>query len=217
MISLNAATVQMRQIVMHERSTESAQIAINSFALLKKYDIPSEGSYVPWPSKPLSDMEDALRIMDENDVVRARICMPSFTKYHGIKPFDTETYWQGILLTVKNLRNKINIPIDVIPNSYEFQTSQPIIHGAIKNSPAAKAGLRFGDKVVAIDGQNIYTITEMHGLLAQRAQDGSFRKTVYTIERDGKIFDVEILHPEDITKEPYPYRNIAKPGGSRLG
>ena len=215
MVSLNAGTVQLRQLVMHERSAESAQIAINSFALLKKYDIPAEGSYVPWPSKPLSDMEEALRIMDDNDVVRARICMPSFTKYHGIEPFDTETYWQEILSNVKTLRNKVSIPIDVIPNSYEFQTSQPIIHGTIKNSPAAKAGLRFGDRVMAIDGQQIYTITEMHGLLAQRAQDSSFRKTTYTIERDGKIFDVEIQHPEYITKEPYPYRNIAKPGGSR--
>jgi hypothetical protein len=216
MISLNAATADIRQLSMRTRPVESDQIAINSFALLRKYEVATEGSYVPWPNKPLSDLEDAIRHMDRYDTVRARVCMPSFTRFHSKEaPFCTDQYWQEVLSTVKRLRDEVQVPIDVIPSSCEFQTSLPIAHGTVKNSPAARAGIRFGDRIVAIDGDEVYTLTEMHGLFARRAQDSSLRSTTFTIERDGKIFDVEIPHPDDITKEAYPYAAIAKPGGSR--
>jgi membrane-associated protease RseP (regulator of RpoE activity) len=209
MISINAATEEMRQRVMHGRPMESAKIALDSFALLRKYEIPVQGSYVPWPSKPLSDLEDAIRLMDEQDVMQARVCMPSFTRFHGEEPpFDTNQYWQDILLTIQRLREEVRIPIRILPGSYEFQTSVPIVQGCIKNSPAARAGIRFGDRIVAIDGQEIYTLTQMHGLFKERAQNSDIRATVFSIERDGVQFDVEIAYPEDVSKEPYPYRVI---------
>jgi len=216
MVSINAGSIDMRQRVMHEKPKEYAQIAMDSFALLKKYKIASEGSYVPWHTKPLSDMIEAVHFMDEYDVIRARICMPSYTKYHGYgDPFDTNEYWQEIISTVKHLRNEVNIPIDIVPNSCEFDTSMPIVHGAVKNSPAHRAGIRFGDLILAIDRENVYTLADMHGRLAQRALNGSYKKTTFTVERDQKIFDVDIPHPEDINNEEYPFCSVGKPGGSR--
>ena len=216
MISINAATAEARQRVMRGRPEKSAQVALESFALLKKYEIPVQGSYVPWPCKPLSDLEDAIYHMDEQDVMRCRVCMPSFTRFHTEEPpFDTDQYWREILSTVQRVRKRVSVPIDVIPNSYEFQTSLPIVHGAVKNSPAARAGIRFGDRILAIDGQEVYNLTQMRGLFDERAKDPDIQATVLTIERDGNQFDMRIEHPEDNDREPYPYRAVAQLAESR--
>ncbi len=61
-------------------------------------------------------------------------------------------------------------------------------------SPAKEAGLQVGDTVKAIDGRQLEDWQDLLQTLvtgSQRALDGR-RKTVFTIERDGKIIDVTL-------------------------
>ncbi len=70
----------------------------------------------------------------------------------------------------------------------------------IKNSPAEKAGLHIGDRVVAIDGKKVteaMSVTDASHLI--KWKEGT--KVILSIQRDGKdakIFDVEIVREKII-------------------
>ncbi len=136
-LSLNASTPEVWLRTMRGGSEKDAKAAFHAMELLKEYEVPTIGSYVPWPSKPLSDLVNAIHFMDSVDVIRARVCLPTFTRFHvGEPPFDHETYWAEILETVKSLRSEVRIPVGLMPALYEIKTILPIVHGVIKNSPA---------------------------------------------------------------------------------
>jgi len=214
-VSMNAASVDLRMRTMCDRTRESAQIALDSIPLLRKHDIPFLGSYVPWPSKPLSDMADMVRLLDRHDAVVARICLPSWTNYsHKQTPFDTATYWAEILAVVEELRKEVEIPIHVMPNMYQFRTLRPLVQGTIKHSPAARAGFKYGDVIVAIEGQPVYTRPEASGWLRARFDDPDVSHTHFLVERAGENVEIDVPHP-DLSQLEYPYYWLAQPDAPR--
>ena len=40
------------------------ETALRALPLLKQHGIPYVASYVPWPSRPLSDLRDMIRLVD---------------------------------------------------------------------------------------------------------------------------------------------------------
>lgn len=216
-LSLNASTPEVWLRTMRGGSEKAAKAAFHAMELLRDYEVPTIGSYVPWPSKPLSDLVNAVHFMDSVDVIRARICLPTFTRFHvGEPPFNHETYWAEILETVKSLRPEVRIPVGLMPALYEIKTILPIVHGVIKNSPAESAGFRFGDRVIAIDRQEVFTIPGVRSILGQRAMmPNTIKSTTFTIQRDDKLIDISVKHPEDAAKTEFPYRAFAKWGSTR--
>lgn len=76
---------------------------------------------------------------------------------------------------------------------YVSQTLQ-LEDGAAVPSPALQAGLKVGDIVRALDGQQVSDWPELLQTLvtsAGRADDGR-RKTIFTVERDGKLIDLTV-------------------------
>ena len=61
----------------------------------------------------------------------------------------------------------------------------------LPNSPVEEAGLKVGDKIIAIDGKSIkdMTILETISLLEKDEP----KKSIFTIQRDNEIFDVSII------------------------
>jgi hypothetical protein len=222
-VSLNAASVDISMRTMRYRTREAAETALASPELLRKHQIPFIGSYVPWPSKPLSDLEDAVRLLDRCDAVAARICLPSWTRFSAQEPpFDTATYWSEILAVVDRMRREVAIPLRPTPNMYDLHTIRPVIQGTTKHSPAAGAGFQYGDLIVAIDGEPVYTRPEVSRWLGQRFQDPNITRSRFTIERSGRRADIEIPHPQDPETLRYPYYWLAQPGtpvvwGAALG
>ena len=216
-LSLNASTPEVWLRTMRGGSEKAAKAAFHAMELLRDYEVPTIGSYVPWPSKPLSDLVNAVHFMDSMDLIRARICLPTFTRFHvGDPPFNHETYWAEILETAKSLRPEVRIPVGLMPALYEIKTILPIIHGVIKNSPAESAGFRFGDRVIAIDGQEVFTIPGVRSILGQRAMmQDTIKSTTFTIQRDGQLIDINVKHPEDLAKTEFPYRAFARWGSTR--
>ena len=93
-VSFNGATPELRDRDMHDSRAEGGEVALASPALLRRYDIPFLGSYVPWPSRPLEDMAEFLRLMDRYDAAAARIFLPSWTQFTRQEPpFDTWEFW----------------------------------------------------------------------------------------------------------------------------
>jgi sulfatase maturation enzyme AslB (radical SAM superfamily) len=214
-VSMNAATPELRRRTMRDREPEGATIALDSIPLLRKHEIPFLGSYVPWPSKPLSDMADMVRLLDRHDAVVARICLPSWTDYsHPQAPFDTEAYWRDILEVIKGLREEVSLPIHVMPNMYEFRTLRPLVQGTIKHSPAAQAGFRHGDVIVQIDGQPVYTRPEVSGWLRARFDEPEVSQTTFVVQRAGERITLEVRHPA-LSELAYPYYWLAHPDAPR--
>ncbi|MFC1716280.1 radical SAM protein [Candidatus Poribacteria bacterium] len=216
-MSLNASTPEMWLRSMGGKSLDSAEAAFRAMKLLRDYEVPTVGSYVPWPSKPISDLMDAVRYMDEMDVVRARVPIPTFTRFHPIEPpFDPDTYWPELLDAVRLIRQEVRVPVGVMPAHYEVKTMSPLVYGVIKNSPAEEAGIRFGDIITAIDGQEVFTIPETRGVLGRRAmKNDTITSTTFTVYRDDNLLNVTIPHPSDGNKLGYPYRAFARWGHTR--
>jgi uncharacterized Fe-S cluster-containing radical SAM superfamily protein len=214
-VSMNAATPELRLRTMCDRKPEGAAIALDSIPLLRKHGIPFLGSYVPWPSKPLSDMADMVRLLDRYDAVVARICLPSWTDYsHPKPPFDTDAYWSEILQVIKHLRQEVALPIHVMPNMYEFRTLRPQVQGTIKHSPAAEAGFQHGDVIVQIEGQPVFTRPEVSGWLRARFDDPAVSRTTFVVERAGEHINLEVAHPP-LSELAYPYYWLAHPDAPR--
>jgi hypothetical protein len=215
-VSLNAATADLRRQSMRDGKPNGAETALASPALLRKYDIPFLGSYVPWPCRPLSDMEEFLRLLDRYDAASARIFLPSWTRFTWEEPpFDTWEYWAEAVEVVRRLRREVAIPIHVKPNMYELHTMRPVVQGTIKHSPAAESGIKYGDLIVAVEGEPVVTRPEVARWLTARFSDPDIRATKLTILRDEKQVDLELLHPEDIEALRYPYRYMAQRGTLR--
>ena len=69
--------------------------------------------------------------------------------------------------------------------------------GSRVTSPAAEAGLQVGDRIVAIDGRKATRWDDVsHGVVTGTGrEDDGRRRTVFTIEREGRTFDVT-LYPQ---------------------
>lgn len=204
-VSLNASSLEMRLRSMRDRSPRAAAAALACPGLLRKYEIPFVGSYVPWPSKPLSDMEEAIRLIDRCDGVLARICMPSWARWtHSEPPFEHPVYWDEILNVVERMRSEVTVPIFVTPSMCALQTMRPVVHGTVKHSPAAMAGMRYGDVIQAVGGQPVLTRPEVAALLDARARDPRTTTTRFIVERNGARIEIDVPHVRDPEKLAYP-------------
>jgi len=214
-VSMNAATPDLRLRTMRDRTPEAARIALESIPLLRKHEIPFLGSYVPWPSKPLSDMADMVRLLDRHDGIVARICLPSWTRYsHAQVPFETEAYWGDILRMIDGLRHEVEIPIHTMPNMYQVSTLRPLVQGTIKHSPAAQAGFQYGDVILQVEDQPVYTRPEVSGWLRARFDDPEVSRTRFVVERGGERIAIDIPHPA-LSELTYPYYWLAHPDAPR--
>jgi membrane-associated protease RseP (regulator of RpoE activity) len=103
-----------------------------------------------------------------------------------------------------------------MPAMYEVPTIRPVLHGAVKNSPAARAGLRFGDLVLAVDGSPVFTRAELMGLLATRYDDLGIERTTFSIQRQDRLLDVTVPMVRDRVALEYPFREFTHTPSKRL-
>ncbi|MBI2516795.1 MAG: RIP metalloprotease RseP [Opitutae bacterium] len=74
--------------------------------------------------------------------------------------------------------------------------------GTTVPSPAREAGLKVGDTIRALDGQQVANWPELLQMLVTSAgkTDDGRRQTIFTIERDGRPLDITV-HPRLVTEE----------------
>ncbi len=62
----------------------------------------------------------------------------------------------------------------------------------------------------------MFTIPGVRSILGQRAMNPNiYKSTTFTIQRDDKLIDIKVEHPEDGSKTRFPYRAFAKWGSTR--
>ena len=211
-VSLNGATVDMRMRTMHDEKRENAEIAVKSIELLRNYEIPYSACYVPWPSKPLSDLEQTIRRLDRHDATLVRVHLPTWTRSMQEHPaFDASEYWSEIGALVQRLRHEVAMPIYLSPTLYQLRTLRPVVLGTIKHSPAARAGIQPEDMITAIEGDAVWTRPQVSRLLSVRTRDANTISTRLTIQRAGESFEVELPHHQKAEELRYPYSYLVEP------
>ncbi|MEA1952152.1 MAG: PDZ domain-containing protein, partial [Planctomycetota bacterium] len=89
--------------------------------------------------------------------------------------------------------------------------AEAIVAGCAAGSPAQKAGLRTGDRIVAIDGRQVGRAAELREAVARRYAG---EKMKITVERDGREipFEIELSAPPKEDSLPKKVR-LKLPGG----
>lgn len=154
--------------------------------------------------------------MDRHDGALARVCLPSWAAWtHDEPPFETEAYWDEILRAIDAVRSEVEVPVHIMPHMYHLRTLRPVIQGTVKNSPAAMAGLRYGDLIVAIEDETMYTRPQVAGRLHQRIVVDQHETTTFTIARGDEVLRVEVPHSADAAGFAYPYALFMGAKGKR--
>ena len=81
-----------------------------------------------------------------------------------------------------------------------IHSSELIVAGLVKESPAQLAGLMAGDRLIAIDGRTLPSFGDLRELVQKAGENkGSFELTV---ERDGKIVKNQVVPTASSVKDP---------------
>lgn len=205
--SLNSASPSRRQKLMRDNNP---QIAIESLPLLKDAGIPYAVLIVPWPMDSLGEMLDDLAntvaYADKHDSHIVEINLPGYSKYFvQEKLFDLDEVWSKTISCIRTLRGNTTCPIVAMPsmyeeNLYEARKNRPCIIGLVRNSPAARAGLARGDKIMEINGIPIASRPQARDLLSvlQRSEN---READLTVERGQSALKLSL----NLGDFSYPY------------
>lgn len=204
-ISLNSSDPDIRNALMADRRSRESIDMVTRFA---DYGLPYAGSIVAWPEMEESELIRTIRFLDEHQARMIRISLPGFSRFYSQRPpFETRPIWQRILDTVLPLRKELETPILVLPSLYHAPALLPEVAGIIRNSPAAKAGMKFGDIIKSVNGHIAPTRTMAQELLLAENRTG---RMDVEFERNGEIFR-EVLHESEADEANYPYRPAGYP------
>jgi serine protease DegQ len=118
---------------------------------------------------------------------------------------------QSIITTGSVTRGWIGVePQDVTPEIAESfgleQKSGAIVAGVLKNGPADRAGIKPGDILMSVNGQEITDTTRLLNVIAQ-IKPGTAAKV--HLVRKGRTIDLDVT----IGKRPPPPKQPAEGGG----
>lgn len=98
----------------------------------------------------------------------------------------------------KQFQTQISGEVTGIGAQVEFVDEVLVIVSPIVGSPAEAAGLKPGDKVIKVNGEDLAGLSFLEAVEKVRGPQGSLAKL--TINRDGAVFDVEVKR--DVIKVP---------------
>jgi sulfatase maturation enzyme AslB (radical SAM superfamily) len=203
-LSLNSSNVELRRQIMRSRRPN---IAVNSVRLLQERGIQFTGSIVPSPSVPLDDIEETMRYLDRHGPLQIRLLLPGFTKHvPDSAKFDTGMFWDALVELASHMRGELRSPLLIQPGFYWNKNIQALIDGVFPNSPAHRAGLRFGDRIVRVNSQIVVTRAEAGFLLEQPPDKGKPWVVKLDIERQGLPLSVELSNEFHVSEDLYPYK-----------
>ena len=115
----------------------------------------------------------------------------------GDRSFDAKPIWQRLIVVFAGPLANLALPVIIYFSLFIGQTELPaaVVGDVITDSPAHRAGIRSGDRVVAIDGDEVRYWEEV-----QRAVSaGINRELKLKLERDGVTFE-RYIEPTPVTR-----------------
>jgi hypothetical protein len=201
-LSLNVADEEKnRQLMKTGRRTS---IALKAARLLEAYRIPFMGGIVAWPTLTLDDIEETVRYLEGFRAYAIRIRLPLAHKWLKHQPTaNMHEHWRRVADFAGELRAKVSVPLFVEPPMYWVTPIVPEVDGVVLNSPAHRAGVRAGDIVRSIDGQQVRTRIESESMLDRLHLSRACIVRI-EVERNGRLIPYALEEaPGEI--ETYPY------------
>ena len=198
-MSLISADLETRRSVMGDPRAESA---IRAIALLRESEIPFMGTVVPWPEQGLDDVTRTIEYLDSRSARLIRVSMPGLTRFHPrYQPDMIEGWLPQVVQHVLPLRSRVRTPVILSPFAYVSTSLAAVVEGVVCRSPADRAGIRLGDRLVAVDGTEVVSRTHAASLLKKAAAG-----TVEIEVRRGESAFKSILEEPSPEVDAYPYK-----------
>jgi membrane-associated protease RseP (regulator of RpoE activity) len=197
-ISLISSSAVRRQWLMRDPHPETA---LNAPAALQEARIPYSVVIVPWPFPSTEEMmEDLVRTVTFSDrfyPAFIQISLPGYSeRFSQENLFDREEVWNRIKDQIQHLRTKTKCPLILRPGLFEEyldpeSVDAPQLIGVIKNSPADRAGLKIGDRLIAINGLPIKTRPQALSLF-RMVQGSRLERVSLTVARPNGPNDLSL-------------------------
>jgi hypothetical protein len=204
-VSLISADEPTRRAVMRDRHAASA---IRAIELLRMNEIPFMGTLVPAPDQGLDDVQETLEYLDGQQARLIRVAMPGLSRFHpSFKPGVIEAWLPLVRDRILDVRSHLQTPVIISPYTHVTSSIDAVVEGTVRNSPAAKAGIKQGDRVTVVDGTEVVSRAHAASLLDRASKAGVVDAQIV---QDGMLRQVRLSEPPaDVAA--YPYR----PGGYR--
>ncbi len=206
-LSLNTSSPNRRRWLMGDHKPE---VALNALAELGSTHIPYSVVIVPWPfpsfKEMLEDLAPTVAFSARFSPAYIQISLPGYSRWFSKKTlFDREEVWNRLKIEIQHLRTVTDCPLIIRPGLYEEYLDPeaidtPRLIGVIKHSPAARAGLVLGDRLIGINGLRIKNRTQALSLLGM-VQNSSLEKVSLIVERSGGLLDLDM----DLNHFEYPF------------
>jgi sulfatase maturation enzyme AslB (radical SAM superfamily) len=201
-ISVNAINQEIRSQVMKGKRSK---FDLGAVPLLRDHGIPYIGSIVPWPDMPFEEIRETVKYLDHNEAFLIRICLPSYSRFsHPLPPFNPQNYWQEITNLMEEVRGDISTPLLIQPSWYLRQEIKAHVDGVIRNSPACKAGIRFGDQILSVNGKTVVTRRNVVQELVSLHKENQEASVV--VLRNGKEMIFTLKEYDSENEDHYPYK-----------
>jgi uncharacterized Fe-S cluster-containing radical SAM superfamily protein len=212
-VSLNSSSPLRRRWLMGDPHPE---VAIRSLAELQSAHMAYSVIIVPWPfpslDEMIADLNQTVAFASRFDPAFIQISLPGYSKRFSQEVlFDRETVWKEVKAEIVRLRMDVDCPLILRPGLFEEYldpeaVDAPLLIGVVKNSPAARAGLLSGDRLLAVNGLPIKDRPQARSLLAG-IHTSRLDEVSITIERAGgrKVFTLNLNNFD------YPYERRTAP------
>jgi hypothetical protein len=198
-IFLNVSIYSTNPVIRHEvLGDHRADRAVKAVDLLVQYQVPYMANLVMWPSIPFEDMERTIAYVSERNAVVLRVCLGAYSRYltGEWERFELDDYWPKVVAEVERIRDRYPLPILIEPNSYVRRDTEAYVDGVVQGSPAQRAGLRRGDRILEVNGKWIGSRMHLLSELRRRASvwpRGSRPPGVFGMKGDVQVQENEIV------------------------
>lgn len=105
--------------------------------------------------------------------------------------FFTRPYWQRALTIAAGPLVNLALPFILFTGFYVLAgqpSTPPVVVGVAQGLPAEEAGIRPGDRVLAVNGRDVLNFRDIW----EEAYTGNAVESVFKIDRDGEIHDIAV-------------------------
>jgi len=138
----------------------------------------------------LEDIEEIISFLESNNAESVRVFLPGYTKIKG-STIDFFQIHDEVNNFIKSLRLKYHIPIMVEPTY--ITELECCIDGVVKDSPADKAGIKYGDIILGVNKEVVRTRVEAYNKAYR------LNNPILTVRRGKDDLFLKVMKPKNIS------------------